>query len=258
MRTLVTAITLLVNTIVLGTLVTVADYLGFRKGPGTIFDRAPRWWARALLATGGVKVVVHDAHRLEGERSRVFAANHLSWFDVLALASVLPHYAFVAKSELFKIPIFGRGARAVGTIPIDRDNRKAAFQSYEEAAALVRTGASIVVYPEGTRGTVYPLRQFKKGPFVLAIAAGTPVVPTLVYGAIEVLRRGSLWLKPGTIHIHLLEPVETTGMTYDDRDRLAGLVRERMAAELERLYGIRSPATELKRSTPAAALPVEE
>ncbi len=251
MRTLVTALAVLVNTIALGTLVIVADLLGFRKGPGTVFDKAPRWWARALLATGGVKVVVHNPEIIGDEQSRVFAANHLSWFDVLALASVLPHYAFVAKAELFSIPIFGRGARAVGTIPIERDNRKAAFQSYEEAAATVKAGASIVVYPEGTRGTIYPLRQFKKGPFVLAIAAGTPVVPTLVYGAIEVLPRGSFWLRPGTIHVHLLEPVSTTGMTYEDRDRLAALVRERMAAELERRYGITSPATLMTRSSAA-------
>ena len=247
MRTLLTALVLFVSTIVLGTGVTVAEMLGMKRGPGTLFDRYPRTWARALLRAAGVTVVVHGAEQLEGERRRIFAANHVSWFDVLAMASELPHYSFIAKAELFRIPIFGSGARAVGTIPIERDNRKSAFGSYEEAATQIAQGASVVVYPEGTRGTEYPLRQFKKGPFILAIAAQTPIVPTLVHGTIEILGRGSWNVKPGTIHLHLLEPVSPEGMGYEDRDRLMAMVRDRMAEAQERLYGIKSPPTALPR-----------
>ena len=256
MRTLITAITLLVNTIVLGSIVIVADLLGMKKGPGTIFDRAPRWWARGLLRVSGVKVIVHGEERMHAERAQVFVANHVSWFDVLAMASVLPHYAFVARSGLFKVPIFGRGALAVGTIPIERENRKAAFQSYEDAAEKMKAGTCVVVYPEGTRGREYALRPFKKGPFILAIAANTPIVPTIVHGTIEILPRGSLWLRPGTIHVHLLEPIEPTGYTYADRDRLMSLVRDRMAAEMERVYGVKSPPTPIKAAgTPVAGAP---
>ena len=244
MRTLATFFTLVFATLFYGSAVILADLVGTKKGPGTVFDRYPRNWANALLRVAGVKVVVHNPERMHSDRPLVFAANHVSWFDVLAMASVLPHYSFIAKAELFRIPIFGRGARAVGTIPIERQNRKAAFVSYEEAADKVKGGACIVVYPEGTRGPEYALRTFKKGPFVLAIAASAPIVPTLVHGTIEILGRGSFWLKPGTIHVHLLEPVDPAGMSYDDRDRLAAIVRDRMAAELERVYGVRSPPTE--------------
>ena len=240
MRTLATFVVLVFATLFYGMAVILADLVGMKKGPGTLFDRYPRAWANGLLRAAGVKVVVHNPERMHSERPLVFAANHVSWFDVLAMASVLPHYSFIAKSELFAIPIFGRGARAVGTIPIDRNNRKSAFASYEEAAEKVKGGACIVVYPEGTRGGEYALRPFKKGPFVLAIAASAPIVPTLVHGTIEILGRGSFWVRPGTIHVHLLEPVDPAGMSYEDRDRLATLVRDRMAAELERAYGVRS------------------
>ena len=247
MRTLATFVVLLFATIFYGTAVILADLVGMKKGPDTLFDRYPRAWANLLLRAAGVKVVVHHPERMHSERPLVFAANHVSWFDVLAMASVLPHYSFIAKSELFRIPIFGRGARAVGTIPIDRGNRKSAFESYEEAAQKVKGGACIVVYPEGTRGSGYALRPFKKGPFVLAIAAEAPVVPTLVHGTIEILGRGSFNVKPGTVHVHLLEPVDPAGMTYEDRDRLASTVRDRMTAELERLYGVKSPPGEPER-----------
>src|ERR687889_2319858 len=197
MRTLLAAVTFVVLTFVLGSVVLVAKLIGVREGPGSIYDKAPRWWARGILAASGVRVDFHDRERAETGEPRIFVCNHVSWYDVLALVAYLPRYSFVAKAELFKVPIFGPGARAVGTIPIERENRKAAFQSYEEAARRIRDGRSVVVYPEGTRGPSYALRPFKKGPFVLAIAAGVPVIPTLIHGTIEALPRGSFWLTPG-------------------------------------------------------------
>src|SRR4029434_6736432 len=110
---------------------------------------------------------------------RIYVSNHVSWFDVLTLAAVLPRYKFVGKAELFRIPVFGRAAHAAGMIAIERENRKAAVEPSRVAAERIRPGASVVVFPEGTRGRVYALRQFKKGPFVLAVAAGVPVHPTI-------------------------------------------------------------------------------
>jgi 1-acyl-sn-glycerol-3-phosphate acyltransferase len=242
MRTLATMLTILVVTPFLGTMVIVASYLGVKRRPGSLLYKAPRWWADATLHAAGVRVVLHGAEQLADGKPRVFVCNHVSWFDVLALASSLPTYSFVAKSEIFRVPIFGRGALAVGTIPIERENRKSAFESYKVAAERIREGASVVVYPEGTRGKSYALRPFKKGPFVLAVAAGVPVVPTIVHGSIEVLPRNSLRLHAGReIHVHLLEPVSAAGLRYEDRDRLMRAVYQRMADGLRRLYGVESP-----------------
>ena len=244
MRTLAAALTLAVLTTVLGSVVLVAQFLGVRDGPGTIYERAPRWWARAVLAVSGVRVVMHGADRARTGEPRIFASNHVSWYDVLVLVACLPRYSFVAKAELFRVPLFGAAARAVGTIPIDRENRKAAFQSYDQAAARIRDGRSVVVYPEGTRGTSYEIRAFKKGPFVLAIAAGVPVVPTLIHGTLRVLPRGSLWLRAGRVDVHLLEPIETAGLGYDAREELSTRVRDRLAAELRDRYAIASAVAE--------------
>lgn len=242
MRTLLTYLVLFSYTTVLGLTVIVASMLGVRYRPGNIMDRAPRWWARALLRTAGVTVEFHDLERSQTGEPHIFVSNHVSWFDVLALAAWLPRYKFVAKAELTKIPIFGKGMLAVGTVAIERENRKSAFASYEKAAETIRGGDNVVVYPEGTRGTTYALRPFKKGPFVLAIAAQVPIVPTIVHGTIEINPRGSYRVhRAGTIHVHFLEPVPTAGMTYDDRDALAQRVYDRMAEAMERLYGVRSP-----------------
>jgi 1-acyl-sn-glycerol-3-phosphate acyltransferase len=242
MRTLIVLPALVVLTVVCGGVVIVARLLGVPDGPGTVYERAPRFWARTLLALSGTRVVVHGAERAATGEARIFASNHVSWYDVLVLVAYLPRYSFVAKAELFRVPLFGAAARAVGTVPIERDNRRAAFQSYDEAAARIRTGRNVVVFPEGTRGTGYGLRPFKKGPFVLAVASGVPVVPTVLHGTVEVLPRGSLWLRGGQVDVHLLEPVDVAGLSYDDRDTLGHAVYARMAALLRDAYGVESPA----------------
>ncbi|GLC26420.1 lysophospholipid acyltransferase family protein [Roseisolibacter agri] len=249
MRTLLAAPALLILTLVCGGIVLVAQLLGIPDGPGTIYEKAPRWWAKGMLLASGTKVVIHGEERMRTGEPRIFVSNHISWYDVLVLVAYLPRYSFVAKAEIFKVPLFGGAARAVGTIPIERENRKAAFQSYEEAAARMKGGRNVVVFPEGTRGPEYALRPFKKGPFVLAIAAGAPIVPTLIHGTIEVLPRGSFWLRAGRVDVHLLEPVPTAGLAYDQRDELARRVYDRLAAAQQSLYGIASPAL------PGAAAP---
>ena len=247
LRTILTAIAVVLVTTVLGLTVIIAALLGVKDKPGGIYDNVPRWWSVWVLWAAGIKVRVHGLENSEHAGPRIFASNHVSWFDVPALAGVLPRYKFVAKAELFKVPIFGGAMRAVGMIEIQRDNRKAAFGAYDVAAERIRQGNSVVVFPEGTRGHAYPLRPFKKGPFVLAIAAGVPIVPVIVHGTIETLPKGSLRVHPGTIDIHLLEPVSTTGVDYDHREALMQTVRTRMADAMRDLYGVKPLPTPVSR-----------
>lgn len=257
MRTLIAAPALLLLTIVFGSIVIVAQALGVPDGAGSIYEKCARWWAQGMLLASGTKVVLHGAERMRTGEARIFVANHVSWYDVLVLVATLPRYSFVAKAEIFRVPLFGPAARAVGTIPIQRENRKAAFASYEEAAERMKGGRNVVVYPEGTRGSGYALRPFKKGPFVLAIASGAPIVPTLLHGTIEVLPRGSLWLRGGTVHVHFLEPIPTAGLSYEERDGLARRVHAAMAAELESRYGVRSTPDVLAATVaPASSAPL--
>ncbi len=236
-RTILLYTTAFIATVVLGLAVIIAALLGIEDKPGGIYDKVPSWWSSAVLWVVGIKIRIHGMENANGG-PRIFASNHVSWFDVPSLASTLPRNRFVAKSELFKVPIFGRAMRAAGMIEIQRDNRKAAFGAYDVAAERIRGGKSVVVFPEGTRGYAYPLRPFKKGPFVLAIAAGVPIVPIILHGTIEVMPKGSLWVHSGTIDIHLLEPIPTTGVDYDHRDTLMKTVRARMAEAMRGLYGV--------------------
>ena len=249
MRALLVGLTFLVCTPFFGGAVVVAAMLGLEDRRGSVYDWAPRLWARTLLWAGGVRLHLHGAERVQRGEARIYVSNHVSWYDVFALAAVLPHYKWIAKAELAKIPIFGRGARAAGMIFIERDNRKAAFAQYQRAAENMRHGVSVIVCPEGTRGDSYALRPFKKGPFVLAIATGAPIVPTIVHGTIDVHPRGSWQVRKGDVHVHFLDVIPTSGLSYEQRDELAQLTWNRMAEAMRDLYGVE--ITPARRSSPA-------
>ena len=225
-------------TSVLGPIVMVAGLLGVEEKANGIYQKCMHAWCRGILRIAGVKLVVHHPERMSASEGHVYIANHVSWFDIFALAAVIPRYTWVAKAELRKLPLFGRAAEAAGIVFIDRDNRKAAFESYKSAAADVRRGRSVIICPEGTRGKDYHLRPFKKGPFVLAIASQSDVIPTLIYGTREIMPKGSFMIRGGTAHIHFLDPVPTRGLTYEDRTRVMETVWARMAEEMRRQYGI--------------------
>lgn len=247
LRTIFVAIVAALATTVGGVGAIIARLIGVEDRTGGIFDHTPRVWSRVILWAAGVKTVVHNPERMSGGEPRLYLSNHLSWFDIPALAGALPRYKFVAKAELFKIPVFGPAITAIGMVPIERQNRKAAFEAYKVAADKIRAGNSVVVFPEGTRGDSYAIRPFKKGPFVLAIAAGVPIVPVLLHGTHDVFPKGGWLVRPGQFDIHLLEPVPTAGLDYSEREGLAEKVRSQIVDALASIYGIESEPTRRTR-----------
>jgi 1-acyl-sn-glycerol-3-phosphate acyltransferase len=251
-RSIVAFFALLFVTPVLGVIVVTSSMLRIPHGEDSIYQKCSRFWASMLNRVAGVRIVVHDPERIVRGQPRVYVSNHVSWFDVFVLGQILPNYTFIAKRELSKIPIFGWAATGWGVIWIDRGNRKSAFDSYKDAASAVRGGQSVVICAEGTRGDSYELRPFKKGPFVFAISARVPIVPVVVYGAREVQPRGSFRLRPGTVHVHPLDPVSTEGYSHEERDQLVRIVWTRMADAMERLYGVHSRGRPIEREAGAA------
>lgn len=240
MMTLFAALALVLVTIPVVGVVVTASMLGVPIRHGSIYEKVQHIWARSLVLAGGVRTKIHNPERIEQSAACVYVVNHVSWYDVFTLGSVLPRWSFVAKAELRKIPIFGKGAEGVGTIFVERKNRRAAAQMYETAAVRIREGASVVVFAEGTRGDSYALRPFKKGSFVLAITAGVPIIPVVIMGTREIMARGSYIVRPGTVNLHFLEPIPTAGLAYSDRERLIAQVWTSMANTMSSVYGIES------------------
>ena len=167
--------------------------------------------------------------RFDHDRPYVFASNHTSIVDIWALLALVPgSVRFVAKQELFKVPVFGAAMRSAGHIFINRQRLKSVFGAYDEAAATIRSGISAAVFPEGTRSTDGTLLPFKRGPFVLAIQAGVPVVPVFIPDGWKVIPSGSMRVRPPprSMEIRFGDPILTEGMTPDDRNTLAEKTRK--------------------------------
>ncbi|HEX5633262.1 MAG TPA: lysophospholipid acyltransferase family protein [Gemmatimonadales bacterium] len=199
--------------------------------PGSTYDYIPRWWAGVLLEASSIEVRTVGLERIEGLGPCVYCVNHTSFVDVWALLVGLPgSLKFVAKKELFRIPIFGTALRTSGQIPIDRGDRESAIESFRATGQKLRRGHAAVVFPEGTRSRDGQLQPFKKGAFVLAIATQLPVVPVYVAGSFGLMRKGSIVPRPGHVEVRIGEPIPTEGMSYRDRDQLRRQAFEAMHA----------------------------
>ncbi len=239
-RTAFTLIVFTLFTLICGLMGLVGALLNLRDGVGSIFDYAMRLWGTTATWASGVEVVVHGAEHLDGPQ-HIIVSNHMSQHDILVLASVLKNLKFVAKNELARVPFFGKAAASVGTVYIERQNRKSSFDSYKQAAEKIKEGACVVVFAEGSRGNTYSLRPLKKGPFVLAVHVHAPIVPVVIHGTREVHPKGTMKVTAGRVDLHFLEPVPTEGLTYEDRNALAKTVYDRMTALLVAEYGVESP-----------------
>ena len=217
---------LVLLTIYYGGKVIIAGTLRIKNVHGGMYDRAARDWARKVLWAAGVTVDTIGFEHVPEGRPVVYVSNHQSFFDILALAATLPDtFRFVAKRELAKIPVFGQSLSAAGHIYIDRQRRQAAFESYEKAAKVIQGGMSALVFAEGTRSRTGKLLPFKKGPFVLAIAAQVPALPVYCANTFDILPKGHFRVRPRPITLYFGEPIETAGMNYEDRHELLNQVR---------------------------------
>ncbi len=188
---------------------------------------------RLGCALCGIRFHVAGAEHLPRDRSAVYFSNHQSNIDPPVLFSALhPRMHILYKQEMDRIPILTRAFRMGGFIPIDRRNKEAAMRSIEAGARSIRDGSSFLIFPEGTRSRTEDLLPFKKGGFIMAILAQAPAVPVAIQGGRSAMRKGSWIIRPVTVSIRVGSPVETAGLTRDDRDRLIARIRR----EIETLF----------------------
>lgn len=211
----------------------MAIFVSFFSKTGNSVHHIARFWGRGILWVSSIRVRISGFENIDPKLSYIVMANHLSQFDIPVLLSSMPfQFRWLAKAELFKIPIFGRGMRGAGYISIDRSDRKSAFQSLERAAKSIREGSSVMIFPEGTRSPDGGLLPFKKGGFVLAVDAGVPIIPLVISGTYDIMPKGRLLIQSHSVHIRFLSAVDTRAYSRKTKDELLERVREHMLEAL--------------------------
>lgn len=209
----------------------------------TVISRDPRFLyvcggggVRLGLSLAGIKVVARGSEHIQHQSSAVYAANHASNIEppVLfhALRSLYPNVAVLYKAELRKIPLLVWVWDAAGFVPIERANPGQSLPAVNRASDALKAGKSFMIFPEGTRSRTGALLPFKKGGFVMAIAAQVPVVPVTITGARNAMRKGSPLVWPATVTVEFAPPVSTAGLLFTQRDDVIKQVRAAIEARL--------------------------
>jgi 1-acyl-sn-glycerol-3-phosphate acyltransferase len=231
-RSIVTYLTVALYVLLLGPPFLVVALLA--SSPGLLY-RVGLLGVRVGLFLSGIRYTVSGGEHIQRSRPAVYAVNHASnieppvLFDVLS--GLFPRLRILYKAELRKLPILTSAFDLAGFVPLERGNRDQSLPAIERAVTALREGNSFLIFPEGTRSPTGELLPFKKGGFIMAIKAQAPVVPVAIQGARAAMRKGSPWIQPVTVRVALGAPVETTGLTLEDRDKLVLQVRN----EVERL-----------------------
>lgn len=219
---LIPAITL--YTIALGTVSLLSSLVDAR---GRFAHRCARWWSQLILWTTGVRF--ERRGKPLPPTSCIFVANHASIYDIPILFSALPRQLrIIAKAALGSIPFVGWHLRRAGHLLIDRQHPGAAV--LKKMHRMIRQGASLIVFPEGSRTSDGLVSRFKGGVFLLAIDTGLPIVPVSVSGSFAVMPKGRLMVRPATVRVTVHDLIATNGLTREDARDLADRVRSVVAS----------------------------
>jgi len=211
---------------------TVSIACSLRDTGGNAQHRIARLWSHLLLALGFVRCRAFGIEKLDPQKSYVLVSNHASYLDTPAIVGSLPlQFRFFAKIDLFSIPFLGWHLTRAGHIPVIRGDARASLKSMSEGAKMMRErGISLLLFPEGGRVPA-GMRPFKEGAAYIAIKGGVPVVPIGLKNTRELLPMHSLVIRPGTLEVHVGDPIPTAHLTLRDRGSLNELL-ERKVAEL--------------------------
>ena len=198
----------------------------FATTGGETTHKVAKICAKCILAVSNIKVTVKGLSNLNRTGSCIYMPNHVSNFDIPVLQAYLPvQFKWLAKAELFQIPIFGYAMKRAGYISINRFDRKAAIQSLNKASEIIRNGTSVIIFPEGTRSQNQHIQSFKKGGFILAVDSGVPIIPVIIHGTWTIMQKKHILVRPGNVVLEIKKPINTSDYTRETKDDLMEKVR---------------------------------
>ena len=220
-----------VYTILLGTWGIVLALFG--ASPRFVHFKLAVPWAKVILKVCGVKVSSEGLERIPKDMPTIFMVNHVSYFDIFVLLARLPvDFKFIVKQELMGIPILGRAMRKAGYIGIEREDPRKALKSMHEAAQKIRSGASVLIFPEGTRSPDGTLQSFKPGGFHLTLKSGCDIIPVTIIGSRGIVPKGSWRINKGLIRLIVGEPIPIQDYSKRNMGEMMERVRSAMGGSI--------------------------
>ena len=193
------------------------------------------WAFRWCLRLSGVKITYIGEERIPKDQAVLYIGNHRSYFDILMTYVRVPRpTGYVAKLEMLKIPLLSHWMKNLHCLFLDRKDLKQGAKIILAAIGKIKDGISICIFPEGTRykGEEGGAGEFKSGAFRIAVKTGVPVVPVALTGARALFEGNGNLCHPGSVHIKVLSPIRTEGMSKAEQKQLPDAVRQTILAQL--------------------------
>ena len=184
-------------------------------------------WGKLILAAGGIKLKVNGIENIP-DRTVIYMSNHQSDLDWPMLVAILPgDFVFLAKKELFELPIFGSYMKLAGHVAIDRSSPLKTIRSLNRLVNVINKGQSVLIFPEGTRSTDGKLGKFNLQSFLVAQKTGVPIIPIIINGSFKALRKGDPIIHPCEVKIKILKPFSLSPENQSDAKLFCSLAAEK-------------------------------
>ena len=204
-----------------------------REQRNTIIEEIASTWSGKLLKLAGVEVTVIGAENIPENQTVLFVGNHQSNFDIpILLRYINGTKGFIAKQELEKLPIISRWMKAINCVFMDRDNMRKSAIAINQGIKYLKTGTSMVVFPEGTRSRDGEPLEFKQGALKLATKSGVPVVPMTIKGSVDIMASGSIWIKPAKVEVIFSEVIDPKDYPEKETKRITEDVKNAIISKL--------------------------
>ena len=202
---------------------TVGCFLGGER----IFSYYPgMYWSKIMCIITLCPVKVTGREKLDKNQSYIFVANHQGAYDIFLIYGYLGFpIKWIMKKSLRKIPLVGKACEAAGFIFVDNSSTKAAVRTILEAENRLQNGASIVIFPEGSRSKTGKMGTFKKGAYQMALDLNLPIVPLTINGTFNVLPIHSFLINPHKIELVIHDPITTDKQVPENIREMATAIR---------------------------------
>lgn len=190
-------------------------------------------YAKMVVKIIGAKVEVVGEEHIPYGQTAVYVGNHQSNFDIPVVVGYINQAkGFVVKAELGRVPLIRRWIKGLDCVLIDRGEGRKALEAILRGSKLVKSGYSMVIFPEGTRSVDGKLGEFKAGSLKLASKGGAMVVPFAIEGARDVQPKGKKIFRPARVKLTILPPIPAEEVAAMDTKNLAYQVKSVIAKSL--------------------------
>jgi 1-acyl-sn-glycerol-3-phosphate acyltransferase len=215
-------------------LVTIIGCLCGRK---YIFSYYPgAIWSKLVCIISLCPVKVIGKEKLNRKQSYIFVSNHQGSYDIFLIFGYIGQtIKWVMKQSLRKIPLVGYACERAGFIFVDNSSAQAAAKTIKTAKTKLKDGASIVVFPEGSRTRTGKMDKFKKGAYQMALDLKLPIVPITINGSFNVLPFHTKLIHPHKMELIIHDPIETCSIQVENIQEATVKIKELVDMSREKI-----------------------